>query len=223
MQPIIHHAVHNLQVAGIKLGGLPTLIRLIDCRDALIEDCTLYDPQGPADPHGQCVQLIRSTATIRRCRMVARTDRHGRFLSDAEDLLSVYGDEKGWMRGVKPVDEATGALVLVEDCRFEGRGPSDSGTAVCQDGPFPPLLCMRQVVVRGARVGFQHAGGAAILEDCDIRDCDEQTVATDGQWYAKARRMAGDAVRPGTLLLRRLRTDRPVYKGKMPGRIVTRQ
>ena len=194
-----------------RLGDAPTLLRFIDCREVLLEFLYLFNPKGPADPHGQCVQFIRSTGTVRGCAFVANAGEN-----DAEDLLSVYGDDPDW---AAPTLGKSGAHVVVSDCNFKGRGPSDSGTSICQDGAFPPLLLVERAFIRGARVGFQHAGGNARLLGCNIAECDEQCVATDLQYYVKQRKAAGKPVACGKLLLHNVIMDRPVFKGKLPGKV----
>jgi hypothetical protein len=119
------------------VGGSSNL-RLNACT-ADIEDCTFEAVTGPADPDGQCVQLINSVGRIHGCTFEASPD--------SEDLLSIYGDK------------LTAGTVLVEFCTFNGRGKSDSGNAICMDGAFAPSTIIRGGDITDARCGITIAGG----------------------------------------------------------------
>lgn len=211
MKTIEHHKRHGLRFRGLGLSGAPSLVRLIGCLDAIFEDCILSRPSGPPDPHGCCIQLINSTATIRRCRFVAGPR--------ACDLLSNYGDNPNNSE-LPPVDAASGAQVLVEDCRFEGTGDADFTTSICNDGAFAVFMLVRRTTIIGARVGVGHASGSMRLEQVTTRKSREQSVWSDGQYYVGERRDKGEPVRPGRLYLNNCDLDKPFGTGKLPGKVV---
>lgn len=137
----------NLVIRRRHFIGGSACCLLQDCTNVLVEDCTFEGMDGPADPKGQGLQLVRTTGIVRRCKFIAS--------SNAEDLLSIYSD--------KPIP----GTVSVEDCTFTGRGQSDSGNAICMDGGYPPSTTVARCSVSGARCGITiSSGGGHRLRLC---------------------------------------------------------
>lgn len=119
-------------------SGGSTNLRFNNCT-VLVEDSHFSSAKGPADPDGQCIQLLRSVGIIRNCTFEASYD--------SEDLLSIFADQP------IPGD------VLIDSCRFLGRGKSDSGNSICFDGAHCPPTTVRNCSIGGARCGITVAGG----------------------------------------------------------------
>jgi hypothetical protein len=129
-----------LQIRNCRFVGGSTCLRLNGCGTVEISGCTFAGMTGPADPDGQCIQLInpRGPHTIDRCVLTASPQ--------AEDLINVFCDAP-----------ATGS-VLITGCSWIGRGASDSSTSLCMDGPFCVPVSVRGGRMQGARCGITVAG-----------------------------------------------------------------
>jgi hypothetical protein len=185
----------DVTFTGCRFVGGSTCLRLNGCGKVTISRCTFECPTGPADPDGQCIDILRPEGvhTIDRCTFLASPA--------TEDLINVYGDQP------------SAGSVIITGCSWIGRGTSGSSTSVCMDEANCVPVTVRGGRIQGARCGITLAGGGPhVVDGVRFVDCGVKVyvyagygkapkVLLDG--YTAADVLIGDGVGPGDVTVQR--------------------
>jgi hypothetical protein len=142
--------VDGLTIYLVQFVGGKTNLRFNRCSNVRVLRCPkLSGVTGPADPDGQCIQIIdpQGPHSIERSTLVAS--------DKSEDMINVIGDE--------PCPPE--AVVSIVGLNWQGRGVSDSSTSLCMDGPHCPPVHVTGGLIANARCGITIAGGAGHVID----------------------------------------------------------